>query len=161
MLDFNVKEYLKSLLPEANYTFKIVGIDVKPTAKTIKGQDNSRFLQVNFQVISPSQKGFKLFDNINIYHSSEVPRRIGRERFAALCEAVELLDINNWNQLMGKIVDGTIIHEWTSTGTKLAKIDKYIKCIAHNAAPQSQSSYEELMKNTNADDSDLNDEIPF
>lgn len=145
MIDFNVRNYLKILVPAGRYKLKIKNIDIKPTKDTVKGLDTSKFLQFSFQIASPYMQGQMLFDNMNIYHSKENVAIMGRERLATLCEAISLLDVRDINDFIGKEVDADIVNDYTPSGNPVAKIDKYIRCLGIIPI-EPDDGYSELMR---------------
>ncbi len=105
MIDFNIRDYAKSLLPEARYTFQIKNAHLK-TSKSGNSMAN-----IQLEVISAFKTGQSVFKDFNIYHPGEVAQRIAREELAKLCSCVGIEDLKELSELNNKIVDGEIFHE--------------------------------------------------
>jgi len=97
MIDFNVRSYMKSILPDGNYDFKVTACDMKPT----RNNPECRFVGVTLEVISGFRKGSRFFDNFNIYNVKDTVQDMGRARFAEFCDAISVPDLKNIGEAMG------------------------------------------------------------
>lgn len=152
MIDFNIRNYVKSLVPPGKYTVRIKISELKATKETLNGRDNSKFLQVGFEIVSAFLSGQMLFDNMNIYHSKEQVATIGRERLAQLCDVIGLLEMDNTHQLIGKILDVDVVNEFDNRGNQVARITKFIKPLGEIASKQQTTvddGYAQLMQGFN------------
>lgn len=105
MIDFNIRDYARTILPEATYTFQIKNAHLK----TSKNGNNMANIQL--EVISDFRKGESIFKDFNIYHPSETAQRIAREELAKLCACIGIEDLKELSQLNDKVVDAEVFHE--------------------------------------------------
>lgn len=144
MIDFNVKDYVRSVLPTGQYTFRIVNAELKPT----KSNPNCKFLNVSLEVVSEFRKGSRIFDNFNIYHEKETVRNIGRSQLADLCSAIDLPELKDIKELIGFIVAANVSED-SYNGAPVNRVDKYIEA----------SGSKDI--DIQSPDDKFNDEIPF
>ncbi|TMI77271.1 MAG: DUF669 domain-containing protein, partial [Bacteroidetes bacterium] len=104
MLNFNIKEYVKTVLPPGEYTLRIKKSQLKPS----KNNPEIYHLNVIFEVISDFRRGAILSENFNIYHPNETAQRIGRENLASLASAAGVLDLKNIEELEKCIIEATV-----------------------------------------------------
>jgi hypothetical protein len=105
MIDFNVRDYMRSILPVGRYTFYIKNSQLKMS------KSGHEMANIHLEVISDFRKGESIFKDFNIYHPGETAQRIAREELAALCAVVAIEDLKELRQLNDKVVDGEVIHE--------------------------------------------------
>lgn len=135
MIDFDIRNYIKSILPDGNYTFKIVDADLKPK----KNNPECRYIAVVLEVISEFRKGTRIFDNFNIYYITETVQNIGRSRFAELCNAVNITELSMISEIIGKIVEAAVtedeyIDKNTNKPVKKNKILQYFEYVGDKKA---------------------------
>ena len=96
--DLPENEY--GLLKDGNYAAFIEQADVKITSK-----GDGHYIKLMLQVMGPTNKGAKLFHNINIsLPSSPEAERIGRQQLRQLMEAIGLMRLSDTDELIGKQV---------------------------------------------------------
>src|SRR5882757_818911 len=105
MIDFNIRDYAQTILPEARYTFVIKNAHLK------NSKSGNTMANIQLEVISDFKKGASIFKDFNIYHPGEVAQRIAREELATLCACVAIEDLKELNELNNKIVDGDVFHD--------------------------------------------------
>src|SRR5258706_5918827 len=108
MIDFDIKSYIKTVLPSGEYTFRIKNPEIKPTKSCLNGLDDSKFLSIALEVVSEFRRGEIIYDNFNLYHSKETVCRIARQQFAALCDALDMTAIKEYGELHAAIVKAIV-----------------------------------------------------
>lgn len=124
MIDFDVKSYIKSVIPAGRYTFRIG----HPEIKDVKKNDGSRLLNISLTVVSDYRKGARISDNFNLYHIKENVAEMAREKFAKICDYIDLPDIKHFNEIDGRLIEADISIE-TYNGDDKNKVDKYYRYI--------------------------------
>jgi hypothetical protein len=84
-LDFNASEYEAvdyTPLEPGEYPAVIVESEDKPTAK------GDRYVKLKLQICEGRYQNRTLFDNLNLWNSSETARNIARGTLASICQAV-------------------------------------------------------------------------
>jgi hypothetical protein len=84
-LDFNASEYEVvdyTPLEPGEYPAVIVESEDKPTAK------GDRYVKLKLQICEGRYQNRTLFDNLNLWNSSETARNIARGTLASICQAV-------------------------------------------------------------------------
>lgn len=124
MIDFNVKDYARSVLPAGRYTFNVLNAELKPT----KSNPDCNYLSVSLEVVSDFRKGTRIFDNFNIYHEKETVRNIGRSQLAELCNAIGLPEMKNISELLSCVVDAQVSVDFYN-GNETNRVDKYFQTV--------------------------------
>ena len=75
-------------LPAGVYLAHIVESDVQPLQS-----GNGEGLKLTFEVIDGQFKGRKVYENLNIRHTSEDTQRIAQSQLSALCHAVNVIKL--------------------------------------------------------------------
>jgi hypothetical protein len=75
-------------LPAGVYLAHIVESDVQPLKS-----GNGEGLKLTFEIIDGQLKGRKVWENLNIRHSSEDTQRIAQSQLSALCHAVNVIKL--------------------------------------------------------------------
>jgi hypothetical protein len=75
-------------LPAGVYLAHIVESDVQPLKS-----GNGEGLKLTFEVIDGQFKGRKVWENLNIRHTSEDTQRIAQSQLSALCHAVNVIKL--------------------------------------------------------------------
>ena len=75
-------------LPAGVYLAHIVESDVQPLKS-----GNGEGLKLTFEVIDGQFKGRKVYENLNIRHTSEDTQRIAQSQLSALCHAVNVIKL--------------------------------------------------------------------
>ena len=75
-------------LPAGVYLAHIVESDVQPLKS-----GNGEGLKLTFEIIDGQFKGRKVWENLNIRHSSEDTQRIAQSQLSALCHAVNVIKL--------------------------------------------------------------------
>jgi hypothetical protein len=75
-------------LPAGVYLAHIVESDVQPLKS-----GNGEGLKLTFEIIDGQHKGRKVWENLNIRHSSEDTQRIAQSQLSALCHAVNVIKL--------------------------------------------------------------------
>jgi len=75
-------------LPAGVYLAHIVESDVQPLKS-----GNGEGLKLTFEVIDGQHKGRKVYENLNIRHTSEDTQRIAQSQLSALCHAVNVIKL--------------------------------------------------------------------
>lgn len=148
MLDFNVKDYARSVLPEGRYTFMIKNAHLK-TSKSGNAMAN-----IQLEVLSDLRRGQSVFKDFNIYHPGEMAQRIAREELASLCTCIGLEDLKELGELNGKIVDGDVKHEKYVDKFGVEQSNSKVKKFYETIGIKESTNFQ-------APDDKFNDEIPF
>ena len=75
-------------LPAGVYLAHIVESDVQPLKS-----GNGEGLKLTFEIIDGQLKGRKVWENLNIRHTSEDTQRIAQSQLSALCHAVNVIKL--------------------------------------------------------------------
>jgi hypothetical protein len=75
-------------LPAGVYLAHIVESDVQPLKS-----GNGEGLKLTFAIIDGQHKGRKVYENLNIRHTSEDTQRIAQSQLSALCHAVNVIKL--------------------------------------------------------------------
>jgi hypothetical protein len=75
-------------LPAGVYLAHIVESDVQPLKS-----GNGEGLKLTFEIIDGQHKGRKVWENLNIRHTSEDTQRIAQSQLSALCHAVNVIKL--------------------------------------------------------------------
>jgi hypothetical protein len=75
-------------LPAGVYLAHIVESDVQPLKS-----GNGEGLKLTFEIIDGQFKGRKVYENLNIRHTSEDTQRIAQSQLSALCHAVNVIKL--------------------------------------------------------------------
>jgi hypothetical protein len=148
MIDFNVRDYMRLVLPTGRYTVEIK----KAILKTNK--DGNRMVNLMLKVVSEIKKGAVIFSNYNVYHSKEEAAEMARVKFSQLCHVVGLDDIKNIYDLEGKIFDAQI-SESSYNGNPTNNVD------SHHEASGGYARISEAELMMGSPPPHLNDDIPF
>jgi hypothetical protein len=84
------------LLPAGEYDVVIVNSEVKPTST------GGKLLKLEMQVINGNFQNRKLWDNLNLWNSSQEAVKIARGTLSAICRAVNVLTPRDSNELHNK-----------------------------------------------------------
>ena len=144
MIDFNLNDYKKSVLPDGEYAFHVSNPELKNTKKN----DGSKYLEIKLTVISAYLTGGVVFKKFNIYNASETAQRIAREQFAAFCGAIGMPEIKAYSQVDGAVVKGFVSTSFYGSKPK-NEVDKFT------------SAADEKLPDIQAPEDKFNDAIPF
>ena len=86
-------------LPAGTYLAHIVESDVQPLKS-----GNGEGLKLTFEIIDGQFKGRKVYENLNIRHTSEDTQRIAQSQLSALCHAVNVIKLMDTSALHFKPV---------------------------------------------------------
>ena len=75
-------------LPAGTYLAHIIESDVQPLKS-----GNGEGLKLTFEIIDGQFKGRKVYENLNIRHTSEDTQRIAQSQLSALCHAVNVIKL--------------------------------------------------------------------
>ena len=75
-------------LPAGTYLAHITESDVQPLKS-----GNGEGLKLTFEIIDGQFKGRKVYENLNIRHTSEDTQRIAQSQLSALCHAVNVIKL--------------------------------------------------------------------
>ena len=75
-------------LPAGTYLAHIIESDVQPLKS-----GNGEGLKLTFEIIDGQFKGRKVYENLNIRHTSEDTQRIAQSHLSALCHAVNVIKL--------------------------------------------------------------------
>jgi hypothetical protein len=75
-------------LPAGTYLAHIIESDVQPLKS-----GNGEGLKLTFEIIDGQFKGRKVWENLNIRHTSEDTQRIAQSQLSALCHAVNVIKL--------------------------------------------------------------------
>jgi hypothetical protein len=103
MIDFNLKEYVRSALPDGRYTFRIKNAELKYS------KSGDQMANIQLEVVSEFRRGQTIFKNLNIYNPSEAAQRMAREELADICTYVGIDNLKDLKELHNKIVDADVI----------------------------------------------------
>jgi hypothetical protein len=89
-----------TVLPAGLYTVEITDADVKPLKS-----GNGTGLNLEFTIIDPAPFAKrKVWQSLNIKHTSAEAEKIGKSQLSALCHAVGILQLTDSDQLFQRIV---------------------------------------------------------
>lgn len=86
-------------LPRGTYDVEITNAEVKETSS-----GNGTGLKVEYTVIGPTHAGRKVFQFVNIRHTSAQAEQIGQSQLSALCRAVDIPKLTDSDQLFQKML---------------------------------------------------------
>ena len=86
-------------LPAGTYLAHIIESDVQPLKS-----GNGEGLKLTFEIIDGQFKGRKVWENLNIRHTSEDTQRIAQSQLSALCHAVNVIKLMDTSALHFKPV---------------------------------------------------------
>lgn len=160
MIDFDINKYYEEgsvrskPLPKGEYNSRVIAVEVRDTKKTKDGNDTSRYLLVKHEVLDGKYLGRQIYNNFNIWHSSEAAKEIGRKQFASLCGAVGMLDIKE----VGKLFNTKqIIFVDIESNEKYGDKNKILFYKSY-VAP---SSIDENKPVESSEEGEFNDDLPF
>lgn len=84
------------VLPAGEYDAVIVNSEVKPT------KTGGKMLKLQLQIMNGQFQNRMLFDNLNLWNSSEKAVQIARGTLSAICRAVNVLTPKDSSELHGK-----------------------------------------------------------
>jgi hypothetical protein len=87
------------VLPAGTYLAHITESDIRPLAS-----GNGQGLKLTFEIIDGQHKGRRVWDNLNIQHTSETTQRIAQAQLSALCHAVNVIKLEDTSALHYKPV---------------------------------------------------------
>jgi hypothetical protein len=87
------------VLPAGTYLAHITESDIRPLAS-----GNGQGLKLTFEIIDGQHKGRRVWDNLNIQHTSETTQRIAQAQLSALCHAVNVIKLEDTSALHFKPV---------------------------------------------------------
>jgi hypothetical protein len=87
------------VLPAGTYLAHITESDIRPLAS-----GNGQGLKLTLEIIDGQHKGRRVWDNLNIQHSSETTQRIAQAQLSALCHAVNVIKLEDTSALHYKPV---------------------------------------------------------
>jgi len=85
------------VIPAGEYDAVIVASEVKPTTS-----GNGRYLKLEIQILNGQYQNRKLWDNLNIWNSSEEAVKIAKGTLSAICRAVNVMSPNDSAELHNK-----------------------------------------------------------
>jgi hypothetical protein len=89
-----------SPLPAGVYTAEITGADVKPLKS-----GNGTGLSLEFTIIDPEQHARrKVWQNLNIQHSSAQAEQIGQSQLSTLCRVLNIGKLTDSDELFGQVL---------------------------------------------------------
>lgn len=87
------------VIPAGTYLAHITESDIRPLAS-----GNGQGLKLTFEIIDGQHKGRRVWDNLNIQHTSETTQRIAQAQLSALCHAVNVIKLEDTSALHYKPV---------------------------------------------------------
>ena len=87
------------VLPAGTYLAHITESDIRPLAS-----GNGQGLKLTLEIIDGQHKGRRVWDNLNIQHTSETTQRIAQAQLSALCHAVNVIKLEDTSALHFKPV---------------------------------------------------------
>jgi hypothetical protein len=88
-----------SPIPAGNYLAQVIESDIKDLAS-----GNGKGMKLTFEIIDGQYKGRRIWENLNIQHSSEDTQRIAQSQLSALCHAVNVIKLQDTAALHHKPV---------------------------------------------------------
>lgn len=92
----NVEPASFDLIPPGEYEAVIVAAEVKPTSS------GGKMIKLRLQILNGEFQNRTLFDNLNIWNSSDKARQIAKGTLSAICRAVNVLTPNDTAELCNK-----------------------------------------------------------
>jgi hypothetical protein len=86
-------------VPAGTYLAQCIDSDVQPLKS-----GNGTGLKLTFEIIDGQYKGRRIWENLNIQHSSEDTQRIAQSQLSALCHAVNVIKLQDTAALHHKPV---------------------------------------------------------
>lgn len=137
-IDFNIDDYEASApqtgpIPAGKY----LAIISDTAEKTSRAGD--RYVELTLQIVQGEYQNRLLWDNLNLWHSSEKPRNIARSTLKAICEAVGI-KATDTSQLCNRplVINVTVEdNNYNGNVTKQNRIKGYSK--AERPAPPQQA----------------------
>jgi hypothetical protein len=77
-------------VPAGTYLAQVIESDIKDLAS-----GNGKGLKLTFEIIDGQYKGRRIWENLNIQHSSEESQRIAQSQLSALCHAVGVIKLRD------------------------------------------------------------------
>lgn len=87
------------VLPAGTYLAHVTESDIRPLAS-----GNGEGLKLTLEIIDGQYKGRRVWDNMNIQHTSETTQRIAQAQLSALCHAVNVIKLEDTSALHYKPV---------------------------------------------------------
>ena len=131
----NIEDF--SPIPKGEYTAVIVNSEIK-TAQSGKGQ----YLALEFEIIDGEYNNRKLFNNLNIRHTSEKAQAIAQRELATICRAVGRNTVNDSGELhMKPMTIKVAVTTRKDTGELQNEIKNYypLQSVANQAPPAIQN----------------------
>ena len=104
VLDLDGYESLNGV-PKGEFPVRVTGAKM---AKTRNGDD---YLKLEMSIVGDKFKGYKVYENLNIYNQNPSTQRIARERLLNLLESIGLgksIDTNDLSPLLNKVVNARL-----------------------------------------------------
>jgi len=168
-LPFDVKEIEDNeelqVIPPGDYLAQLDSAVIKPTKKALANKTDEKMLELKFKITKGEFKGRKIFDNLNIVHSSEEAQLIARKKLKSLATLMgvqnELSETRDVLCMVGNDICLNLdINSFRSSNGNLInnnKVTKY-KLISDYIEPESNLlPINSLSNNQN----EFNDDIPF
>jgi len=141
-------------LPFGTYTCVVLDTKMKQNKN-----GSGEHLSIEMEITSGDYSGRKIWDNLNLFHESEVAQRIARQQFKQLCIACGITGVvDDTDRLHGKEVD-VILEIVAGTGgySDSNNVMEY-----HEATPENGDWSKEDEEDEEAGISDFDDDsIPF
>jgi hypothetical protein len=77
------------------------------SAKMKKSRNGDDYLNLEMAIVGDKFKGYKVYENLNIFNANQDAQRIAREKLVNLLESLELgksIDTNDLTPLLNKVV---------------------------------------------------------
>src|SRR5690348_121340 len=84
-------------IPDGWYKAWITESELKDNSKK-----NGKLFEFTWEILEGDEKGWHIWDRLNVENPSEVAQRIAREALSAICHAVGVLKMTHSGQLHGK-----------------------------------------------------------
>jgi hypothetical protein len=122
-LNFNTNEAKSTswMMPKGEYDVRITKATMREDRLNLGGAGD--YLNVIFEIENSEHSGTQVVDNFNLQHKTNHKAQYYRVRLASLCEAINVTDLSDTDDLIGmgmKVVIGM-----SSNGTKNV-IEEYI-----------------------------------
>jgi len=92
-------------VPKGDHPLRVTAAKM---AKTQKGDD---YLKLELAIVGDKYKGYKVYENLNIFNQNSEAQRIAREKLLNLLESLDLgksIDTNDLSPLLNKVVTGKL-----------------------------------------------------
>jgi len=86
-------------IPAGNYEAQIVNSDLKVTK-----DGTGEYIALTWEVLDPEYAGRRIFDNLNIINKNEKAVAIAKSKLKQICEAMELAEFVDTQELHGQPV---------------------------------------------------------